>query len=114
VLKCSKTFHKDIVYYKLEILSPIYIVNKLPWKISYRIDKESVDVQEMVNTQGRIIRKRSFNAIPLQKIIPLEHNKIRTILFREINDLHITLDEFSGSFKIQPIIDEMLRQKGPT
>ncbi len=96
----------------IEILTPIYIVNKLPWKVSHRIGKETLDIDEYTHTKGRIIRKRSFEAVPLQKIHPLEHNKIRTILYREIHDFSIALDEFSGVFPIENLLNEMLKIKG--
>lgn len=50
---------------------PVYIVNKLPWRVGYRIGKEGLDVEGIVNSQGRMVRKRSFQAIPLQNIMPL-------------------------------------------
>jgi hypothetical protein len=43
----------------------------LPWKISYRIGKDALDVESIVNTKGKIIKKRSFQAIPMHKILPL-------------------------------------------
>lgn len=49
-----------MIEFLIEILAPIYIVNKLPWKISHRIGKETLDVDEIAQTKGRIIRKRSF------------------------------------------------------
>jgi hypothetical protein len=61
-------------------------------------------MSEIQNSEGRIIRKKSFQAIAMQKVMPLDHHKLRTILFREIHDICINMDEFSGLFKISNII----------
>ena len=48
----------------------------------------------------------------MHKILPLEHNKIRSILYDEIIDIEIVMNEFSGFFKLEPIIEDMKRMKG--
>lgn len=34
----------------INILAPIYIVNNLPWKIGYRLGKEALDIEEIINS----------------------------------------------------------------
>lgn len=52
--------------YTFHIYCPIYIVNKTPWELEYRLSQEQASIEE--NEDRRISRRRSFELVPLKKI----------------------------------------------
>ena len=86
-------------------MSPVVVVNKLPYTLKYKYNKEEIDVLETIQSAGRYIRKRSMQATPMQSVLPLEASRHREVLYSNISDMEVCIDDYYVIFSLGNMIE---------
>ena len=91
-------------FYLIKLLSPVVLMNRMPWQLSYRYSKEELDIMEVMRTGGKEIKKRSFQIMGMEKVDPIGTSRNNGTKYPDITEMEVQVGSYYKIFKLDQFV----------